>query len=113
MAVGSKIVGVDLVPIAPIRGVKTFVGDITDDKTRKLIVTYLKKEPVDCVIHDGAPNVGGVWSRDLFEQNALVLAAAKMASTLLKLNGWFVTKVFRSQDFHKLLWVLKQLFDKV
>lgn len=113
MPVGSKIVGVDLVPIAPIRGVKTFVGDITDDKTRKMIVTWLKKEPVDCVIHDGAPNVGGVWSRDLFEQNALVLAAAKMASSMLTLNGWFVTKVFRSQDFHKLLWVLKQLFEKV
>ncbi|ESL07270.1 AdoMet-dependent rRNA methyltransferase SPB1 [Trypanosoma rangeli SC58] len=113
MPVGSKIVGVDLVPIAPIRGVKTFVGDITDDKTRKMIVTYLKKEPVDCVIHDGAPNVGGVWSRDLFEQNALVLHAAKMAASMLKLSGWFVTKVFRSQDFHKLMWVLKQLFEKV
>ncbi|KAF5222589.1 putative FtsJ cell division protein [Trypanosoma cruzi] len=113
MPVGSKIVGVDLVPIAPIRGVKTFVGDITDDKTRKMIVTYLKKEPVDCVIHDGAPNVGGVWSRDLFEQNALVLHAAKMAASMLKPSGWFVTKVFRSQDFHKLMWVLKQLFDKV
>ncbi|RNF27082.1 putative FtsJ cell division protein [Trypanosoma conorhini] len=113
MPVGSKIVGVDLVPIAPIRGVKTFVGDITDDKTRKMVVTYLKKEPVDCVIHDGAPNVGGVWSRDLFEQNALVLHAAKMAASMLKPSGWFVTKVFRSQDFHKLMWVLKQLFEKV
>ncbi|KAG5501547.1 hypothetical protein JKF63_03377 [Porcisia hertigi] len=113
MAVGSKIVGVDLVPIAPIRGVKTFVGDITDDKTRKMIVTYLKKEPVDCVIHDGAPNVGGVWSRDLFDQNALVLASAKMACSMLKANGWFVTKVFRSPDFHNLLWVFKQLFEKV
>ncbi|CAJ1990076.1 2'-O-ribose RNA methyltransferase SPB1 [Leishmania donovani] len=113
MAIGSKIVGVDLVPIAPIRGVKTFVGDITDDKTRKMIVTYLKKEPVDCVIHDGAPNVGGVWSRDLFDQNALVLASAKMACSMLKANGWFVTKVFRSPDFHNLLWVFKQLFEKV
>ncbi|KEG14246.1 putative FtsJ cell division protein [Trypanosoma grayi] len=113
MPVGSKIVGVDLVPIAPIRGVKTFVGDITDDKTRKIISTYLKKEPVDCVIHDGAPNVGGVWSRDLFEQNALVLHAAKMGCSMLRPGGWFVTKVFRSQDFHKLMWVLKQLFDKV
>ncbi|GET89850.1 ftsj cell division protein, putative [Leishmania tarentolae] len=113
MAIGSKIVGVDLVPIAPIRGVKTFVGDITDDKTRKMIVTYLKKEPVDCVIHDGAPNVGGVWSRDLFDQNALVLASAKMACSMLKTNGWFVTKVFRSPDFHNLLWVFKQLFEKV
>ncbi|KPA84273.1 putative FtsJ cell division protein [Leptomonas pyrrhocoris] len=113
MAIGSKIVGVDLVPIAPIRGVKTFVGDITDDKTRKIIVTYLKKEPVDCVIHDGAPNVGGVWSRDMYDQNALVLASARMACSMLKLGGWFVTKVFRSPDFHNLLWVLKQLFDKV
>ncbi|CAD2221492.1 AdoMet-dependent rRNA methyltransferase SPB1 [Angomonas deanei] len=113
MPVGSKIVGVDLVPIAPIRGCKTFVGDITDDKTRKMIITWLKKEPVDCVIHDGAPNVGGVWSRDLFDQNALVLCATKMACSMLKPNGWFVTKVFRSQDFHKLLWVFKQLFEKV
>ncbi|KPI86526.1 putative FtsJ cell division protein [Leptomonas seymouri] len=113
MAIGSKIVGVDLVPIAPIRGVKTFVGDITDDKTRKIIVTYLKKEPVDCVIHDGAPNVGGVWSRDMYDQNALVLASAKMACSMLKPGGWFVTKVFRSPDFHNLLWVLKQLFEKV
>lgn len=113
MPVGSKIVGVDLVPIQPIRGVKTFVGDITADSTRKMIRTWLKKEPVDCVIHDGAPNVGGVWSRDLFDQNALVLSAAKMACSLLKPGGWFLTKVFRSLDFHKLLWVLKQLFEKV
>lgn len=113
MPVGSKIVGVDLVPIAPIRGCKTFVGDITDDKTRKMIITWLKKEPVDTVIHDGAPNVGGVWSRDLFEQNALVLSATKMACSMLKPGGWLVTKVFRSQDFHKLLWVFKQLFEKV
>lgn len=113
MPIGSKIVGVDLVPIAPVRGCKTFVGDITDDKTRKMIVTWLKKEPVDCVIHDGAPNVGGVWSRDLFEQNALVLCSAKMATQLLRPGGWFITKVFRSQDFNKLMWVMKQLFDKV
>jgi len=113
MPVGSKIVGVDLVPIAPIRGVKTFVGDITDDKTRKMILTWLRKEPVDCVIHDGAPNVGGVWSRDLYDQNALVLCSVKLAANLLKPGGWFVTKVFRSQDFQKLIWVFKQLFDKV
>lgn len=113
MPVGSKIVGVDLVPIAPIRGCKTFVGDITDDKTRKMILTWLRKEPVDCVIHDGAPNVGGVWSRDLYDQNALVLCSVKLAANLLRPGGWFVTKVFRSQDFLKLIWVFKQLFDKV
>eukprot|EP00758_Cryptobia_borreli_P001527 Tbor_TRINITY_DN2317_c0_g1::TRINITY_DN2317_c0_g1_i1::g.153::m.153/K14857/SPB1, FTSJ3; AdoMet-dependent rRNA methyltransferase SPB1 len=113
MPIGSKIVGVDLVPIAPIRGVKTFVGDITDDKTRKIILTWLKKELVDCVIHDGAPNVGGVWSRDLFDQNSLVLHSVKLATSLLRSGGWFITKVFRSQDFQKLMWVFKQFFEKV
>ena len=112
MPVGSKIVGVDLVPIAPIRGVKTFVGDITDDKTRKVILTFLKKELVDAVIHDGAPNVGGVWARDLFAQNALVLSSLKLATGLLKPGGWFITKVFRSPDSAKLMWVIRQFFEK-
>ena len=113
MPIGSTVIGVDLVPIAPIRGVKTFVGDITDEKTRKTIHIYMKKELVDCVIHDGAPNVGGVWARDLFQQNALVLCALKIGTALLKPGGWFVSKVFRSQDFHKIMWLLKQFFDKV
>ena len=113
MPVGSKICGVDLVPIHPIRGVKTFVGDITDDKTRKIVMTWLKKEPVDCVVHDGAPNVGGVWSKDLFAQNSLVLCSLKLACSFLKTGGWFVSKVFRSPDFHKLMWLLKQFFEKV
>jgi len=113
MPLGSKIIGVDLVPIPPIRGAKTFVGDITDEKTRKMIMTYTKKEPVDIVVHDGAPNVGGVWSKDLFAQNALVLAALKCACSVLRAGGWFVSKVFRSQDFQKIIWVLKQFFEKV
>lgn len=113
MPVGSKIIGVDLDPIAPIRGVKTFVGDITDQKTKKTIQVWLKKEPVDVVVHDGAPNVGGAWARDLFQQNALVLSALKLATELLKPDGWFISKVFRSPDYQKLIWVLKQFFDKV
>lgn len=113
MPMGSKIIGVDLDPIAPIRGVKTFVGDITDEKTKKTIQMFLKKEPVDIVIHDGAPNVGGAWARDLFQQNALVLCALKLACQLLKPDGWFVSKVFRSPDYQKLIWVLKQFFEKV
>lgn len=88
MPSGSTIIGLDLDPIKPIRGVRTFVEDITTARCR----TTLKRElagkqvrgvpqahacvaprpafraQVDVVLHDGAPNVGHAWASDAFGQ---------------------------------------------
>lgn len=95
MPVSSLIIGVDLAPIKPIRGVKTFIGDITTQKTRAQLKKEANGSPMDCVLHDGAPNVGGAWSSEAFTQSALVLEALKLATEFLAPNGTFVTKIFR------------------
>lgn len=113
MAPGSIVLGVDLLPIKPIRGVKTFVGDITTASTRKEITSELKGWKADVVLCDGAPNIGSAYNKDAFVQNELVLAALKTATEHLRGGGSFITKVYRSVDYNAIIWVLQQLFGDV
>lgn len=113
MPIGSMVIGVDLLPIKAIRGVKTLIGDITTQECRHMIRKETDGNLIDVVLCDGAPNVGGAWSSEAYTQSELVLEAARMASDILAPNGTFVTKVFRSKDYSALIFALKQLFKKV
>ncbi|KAI5181677.1 AdoMet-dependent rRNA methyltransferase SPB1 [Nematocida sp. AWRm80] len=108
----SKIIGVDLDAIKPIHGVQTLVGDITDEMCKTNILNMAGETEIDVVLHDGAPNVGASWEKDAYVQNELVCHAAKLACKLLKKNGTFVTKVFRSKDFNSIVWAISQLFTE-
>lgn len=95
MPVASTIVGVDLVPIKPIRGVVTIQADITTQRCHSLLKQLIHVGTCDVVLHDGAPNVGTAWGHDSYSQNLLVLHATKLACEFLRPGGTYITKVFR------------------
>ncbi|XP_010526611.1 PREDICTED: putative rRNA methyltransferase [Tarenaya hassleriana] len=114
--VGSLVLGIDLVPIAPIRGAVAMEQDITRPECRSKIKQVMEKHGArafDLVLHDGSPNVGGAWDQEAMSQNALVIDSVKLATEFLSPKGTFVTKVFRSRDYNSVLFCLKQLFEKV
>uniref|UniRef100_A0A7N0SZQ7 rRNA methyltransferase n=1 Tax=Kalanchoe fedtschenkoi TaxID=63787 RepID=A0A7N0SZQ7_KALFE len=114
--VGSLVLGIDLVPIAPIRGAVSFVDDITKTECRTKIKRVMGEHGVKAfqlVLHDGSPNVGGAWAQEATSQNALVIDSVKLATQFLAPKGNFITKVFRSQDYANVIFCLKKLFDKV
>ncbi|KAM3182051.1 hypothetical protein ACTXT7_013175 [Hymenolepis weldensis] len=113
MPVNSLIVGVDLVPIAPIPNCKSIVADITTEKCRQLLRAAVLNNKADVVLHDGSPNVGTAWSIDEYGQAALCLKAFALATEFLRKGGWFVSKVFRSRDYEPLKWAVSQFFRKV
>ncbi|XP_047307608.1 pre-rRNA 2'-O-ribose RNA methyltransferase [Impatiens glandulifera] len=114
--VGSLVMGLDLVPIRPIRGAVAAEEDITKPQCRSTIKKLMGEHgcrAVDLVLHDGSPNVGGAWAQEATSQNALVIDSVRLATEFLSPKGTFVTKVFRSQDYTAVLYCLRQLFEKV
>ena len=113
MPSSSIILGLDLDPIKPIPNVKSFQCDITTPECIQLIKREIRHLKVDIVLNDGAPNVGGSWSKDAYTQSELVMYAIKLATQVLKKDGIFVTKIFRSTDYNNLIWLMNKFFDKV
>ncbi|XP_065865859.1 adoMet-dependent rRNA methyltransferase spb1 [Euphorbia lathyris] len=114
--VGSLVLGIDLVKIAPVRGAVAIEQDITKPECKAKVKKIMGENGVkafDLVLHDGSPNIGGAWSQEATSQNALVIDAVKLATQFLAPKGTFVTKVFRSQDYNSVLYCLHQLFEKV
>ena len=104
------IVGIDLLPIAPLKGVSFLKGDVTEDSSIEKIKDIIGSNKVDVVISDISPNISGNYSVDQARSIFLCQQAFKTVQILLKEGGTFVCKVFEGEDLKDFVNVVKKEF---
>jgi len=107
----GKVLGIDLAPIAPLEGVTTLVGDLTDPLMREEARSILGT--VNIVLSDASPRLSGNRSYDQARAIGLGEDALSFACLVLKPGGNLVMKSFQGEDFSELLDETRQHFHSV
>ena len=106
-------VALDLLEMAPVRGVTFVRGDFRDAKAVEELERTLGGAKADLVMSDMAPNISGVASSD----QARVLEPAELALDFavnhLKPQGNFLVKLFQGAGFEQFLKTLRGHFTAV
>ena len=115
--VGEKglVIGIDLTPIKSfnIPNVKSYVGDIFDEKIYEKILDENDLSEFDVITSDLAPATTGIKSMDAgrsFQLNEQVL---KVAEKYLKPGGHLVLKAFPGAEQNQLINLMKNSFSKI
>jgi len=113
--VGDKglVVGLDLLEIEPLPGVKLIQGDFREDAALQLLEGVLDGRQLDLVISDMAPNVTGMASVDQPRAMYLCELALDFAREVLRPGGSLLVKVFQGEGFDQYLQELRGTFARV
>ncbi len=106
------VVGVDLLPVDPIRGAVLVQGDFTAPGVAERLAALLGG-PADLVLSDMAPNTTGHASTDHLRIMALTELALDFAVAVLAEGGAFVAKVFQGGTEREMLARMKHCFASV
>ena len=108
-ATTGKIIGIDLLDIAPIENIKIIREDIYKIDLNKTFENL----KFDVILSDMAPNLSGIKHADYFKSYELALKAFDIVEKYLKNNGNFVVKIFKGREFEDFTKVLKRTFKNV
>ncbi len=109
----GRILGVDLLEMAPLPGVEFIQGDFTEAPVLADIEAALAGRPVDLVICDMAPNISGVSSADQARSYHLAELALDFAHHWLQPEGAFLVKVFQGEGFEAFVQAMRAAFESV
>jgi 23S rRNA (uridine2552-2'-O)-methyltransferase len=106
------IVGVDLLPVAPLPPARILQMDFTDPAAGAELIAALGGAP-DLVLSDMAPNTVGHRRTDHLRIVGLIEAAMDFAVDVLRPGGGFVAKAFQGGETAELTGHLKRRFGEV
>jgi 23S rRNA (uridine2552-2'-O)-methyltransferase len=109
----GSIVGIDMLPMAPIEGVTFIQGDFREPEVVQQIVAALSGRLADVVISDMAPNLSGIATADAARMEHLVELAVEFSRQHLKPQGTLLAKVFHGSGYDTALACFRQAFRNV
>ncbi|MCX7945525.1 MAG: RlmE family RNA methyltransferase [Hydrogenophilus sp.] len=109
----GQVIAVDLLPLQPLPGVTVVEGDFCDAAVVARVEALLGGEAVDAVLSDMAPNLSGVWDRDVAHALELAERALAFAVQHLKENGAFLVKVFQGEGVDAFRHQMGRVFELV
>ena len=113
VGVAGRVFAIDILPIAPIKGVVIVQGDIATESLSRELELRLKNEPIGLVLSDMAPNLTGIKAADQANSLGLARLALSVALKLLGPNGRFMVKVFEGEGTTDFRREMASSFDKV
>jgi 23S rRNA (uridine2552-2'-O)-methyltransferase len=113
--VGEKgtVLGIDLSPIQPIKGITFLQGDMTKESSLKELIYLMEEKKADAVLSDMSPNISGNYSVDHARSIFLCEQALITASTFLRVGGNFLCKVFDGEELPNFIYEIKNRFITV
>lgn len=109
---GSKIIGLDILPVEPLPDVTFLQMDFLTDEAPIILKKHLDGQ-ADLVLSDMAPSTTGHSRTDHIRVMAMAELAASFAIEVLRPGGAFVCKIFQGGAEKELLTLLKTNFAKV
>ncbi len=109
----GTIIGLDLLPMEPIEGVRFIQGDFREAAVLAQLELALDGRQADIVVSDMAPNLSGIASADAARIEHLVELAVEFSQNHMKRQGVLVAKVFHGSSYADVVQHFKNAFQVV
>ena len=111
-AKSGRLISIDLKEMEPIGNTVQIQGDFTEESTQDKIKEHLNTK-VDVVMSDMAVNTTGIKNIDSIQTGELCKEAMLFGKDQLKVNGYFISKIFMGGTFNEIVAEGKKYFKEV